>query len=255
LNAKPRLDNAVVLILVAIVALFYFAAQGTYTLLLFANYGLIAFAGLAGVLGLISSIRSGKSLPGYLSLGFAVGLIAWMFGLATYSYTYLIAGVDLPYVSLADVFYFLSYPPMILGCIGLLRLFASSLKRADWAIVASVGTSLIIATAIFVAIPSIETLSDPSEILTTVPYPLLDALVLVLLLPTVLAFRKGIFQAPYALLALGALLITLGDLVFTYVNLEIGYYDGHPLDLLWFTGCIAYGYGFLRQHMGFKLHQ
>jgi hypothetical protein len=25
--------------------------------------------------------------------------------------------------------------------------------------------------------------------------------------------------------------------------------------LLWFTGCIAYGYGFWRQHAGFKFRQ
>jgi hypothetical protein len=255
LKTKPRLDDIVVLLLVVVVVLFYFVAQGTHALLLFANYGLIAFVGSAGVLGLVSSIRLGKSLPGFLSLGFAVGLIVWMLGLAVYSYTYLIAGVDLPYVSLADVFYFLSYPPMIFGCIGLLRLFAPSLRKADWVVMAVVGASLFIATVDYVVIPSVQTLSGPLEVLTTVPYPLLDVLVFLLLLPLVFAFRKGMFQAPYTLLALGAFLVALGDLVFTYVNLEIGYYDGHPLDLLWFTGCIAYGYGFWRQHAGFKFRQ
>jgi hypothetical protein len=254
LNIRLGLDDAIALLLVLAVALFYFVAQGTDALLLFANYGLVVFVGFAGVLGLMSSIRLGKSLSGFLSLGFAVGLIVWMLGLVVYSYTYLIAGVDLPYVSLADVFYFLSYPPMIFGCVGLLRLFAPSLRKVDLGVMAVVGVSMCIVTVIYVVIPSVQTLSDPLEILTTIPYPLLDVLVFLLLLPLVFAFRKGMFQTPYALLALGAFLVALGDLVFTYVNLEIGYYDGHPLDLLWFTGCIAYGYGFWR-HAGFRFRQ
>jgi hypothetical protein len=255
LNTRLRLGDAFVLLLVVAVVLFYFVGQGTDALLLFANYGLIAFVGFAGVLGLMSSIRLGRSLLGVLSLGFAVGLIAWMLGLAVYSCTYLIAGVDLPYVSFADVFYFLSYPPMIFGCIGLLRLFAPALRKTDWVVMAAVGASMCIVTVVYVVIPSVQTLSGPLEVLTTVPYPLLDVLVFLLLLPLVFAFRKGIFEAPYALLALGAFLVALGDLVFTYVNLEIGYYDGHPLDLLWFTGCIAYAYGFFRQYTGFKLRR
>jgi len=226
------------------ISVFYAVAQGTYLLILFANYGLILFAGSAGLLGLVSYARLGRSKMGYVSLGFAVGVLMWMLGLVVYTYNYLIAGGEMPYNSLADVFYLLSYPPMVLGCVGLLRTFASSLERTQWLSVAIAGVVLCISVVLYAVIPSIAELSDPLEVLTTSLYPLLDVLIVVLLLPLFVAFRKGIFGAPYFLLTLGTLLMVLGDLIFTYVNLMIGYYDGHPLDLFWFMSCICYVYGF-----------
>jgi len=252
---KVRLDHVVVALITVGVALFYAFGQGTYALLLFANYGLILFGALAGLVGLVSYLQLGRSKMGLFSLGFAVGLLLWMPGLAVYTYTYLIAGVDLPYLSLADVFYLLSYPPILLGCIGLLREFRSSLERVDWLTTAIVGVLFYLLVALYAVVPSVQALEDPLEILVTALYPSLDVLILALLLPVLLAFRKGIFRAPFALLALGAALVALGDLAFTYVNLVIGYYDGHPIDLLWFTGFIAYGYGFWRQHAGFSFRR
>jgi hypothetical protein len=81
----------------------------------------------------------------------------------------------------------------------------------------------------------------------------LDTVVLLLILPLLFVFWRGILKTPYALLVAGTTLIALGDLAFTYVNLAVGYYDGHPVDLLWFMACIAYGYGFWRLHAGFDI--
>ncbi len=246
-------DAAIALAIALAVSAFYLFAQGTYALTLFANYGLILFAGSAGLLGLVSYARLGRSQMGYVSLGFAVGILMWMLGLMVYTYNYLIATGEAPYVSLADVFYFLSYPPMILGCVALVRTFAPSLGRASWLWVTIIGTVLCILVVEYAVIPSVAVLSDPLEILSTALYPLLDIAVAVLLLPLFLAFRKGIFAPPYSMLAMGTLLMVLGDLVFTYVNLMIGYYDGHPLDLLWFMSCISFGYGFRRHYAGLDL--
>lgn len=253
LGNRLRPDTGITISIAIAVSAFYLLAQGTDSLALFANYGLILFAGSAGLLGLLSYARLGKSQMGYVSLGFAIGLLMWMLGLVVYTYYYLIIEVELPYNSLADVFYLLSYPSMVLGCVGLLRTVASSLQRAHWLSVATTGAVLCILVVLYAVIPSVAELTDPLEVLTTSLYPLLDLLVLVLLLPLFVAFRKGIFVAPYSLLALGALLMVLGDLIFTYVNLTIGYYDGHPLDLFWFMSCISFGYGFWRQHTGFNL--
>lgn len=252
---RLRYDDAAVLLLTAAVALFYLFAQGTIALLLFANYGLIASVGLAGVFGLVSWARLGRSKPAVASLGFAVGLILWMFGLVVYTYTYLIAGADLPYLSLADVFYLSSYPPIIIGCTVLLRIYGSSLQKSSWLLIVAAAFLLCILVAVYVVLPSIVALESPLETIITALYPLLDIVILLLLLPLFFAFSNGVFRVPYAMLALGAFLVAMGDLVFTYVNLMIGYYDGHPIDLLWFTGCIAYGYGFWRQHSGFRFDE
>ena len=252
ITTELRLSNLVVLSIALAVMVFYLLGQGSDALYLFAHLGLIAFVGIAGMFGLVSFARLGKSKPGFASLGFGVGLILWMFGLVVYTYSYLITSVDLPYLSLADIFYLLSYLPIILGCFGMLWVIGPSLGRINWLLTAVTGVFLCLMVVVYGVIPSIETLDTPLEVLVTALYPLLDDLILVLLLPLFFAFRKSIFRTPYTLLAAGAFLIALGDLVFTYVNLTVGYYDGHPLDLLWFTGSIAYGYGFWRLHAGFN---
>lgn len=175
-----------------------------------------------------------------------------MFGLGVYTYNYLIARTDLPYLSLADVFYLLSYPPIILGCVGLLRLFGRSLGRLGWLAVAGVGVVLYGLVVVYAIVPSIQYLDTLLEVLVTALYPSLDIVIFLLVLPLFYAFRKGIFESSFALIALGAFLFALGDLVFTYVNLSEGYYDGHPLDLLWFIGSISSGYGFYRQQADLK---
>ena len=74
LNTKPRLDDIVVLLLVVVVVLFYFVAQGTYALLVFANYGLIAFVGICGSAWIDEFHSIGQILAGFS----VSGLRCWL---------------------------------------------------------------------------------------------------------------------------------------------------------------------------------
>ena len=44
------------------------------------------------------------------------------------------------------------------------------------------------------------------------------------------------------------MLLALGDLVYSILNVTGVYYDGHPMDLLLFFGRVSAAYGFWRQH-------
>ena len=233
------------------VALIYLLLQGTYALELFGAYGLIAFMTAAAILGVVSYIQLGKSPFSFVSLGFALGLMSWVLGLAVYTYTYYIANTDLPYLSIADVLYLMEYPPMIWGAIGLLRHFGRSLERVKWAAVAVSGTTLILLMIPYVLLPSIQGLTS-LEALVTILYPLMDTVVFLLILPLFFAFRKGVFGLSFALIASGTALFVLGDMALAYVNVTTGYYDGHPLDLLLFMGCILVGYGFWKRNTDLK---
>lgn len=247
-------DHLIAFSLIAGVASIYLFLQGTYTLELFGSYGLNIFMTAAAILGLISYARIGKSPFSLVSLGFALGLVSWVSGLWFYTYTYYIANADLPYISMADAFYLMSYPPMIWGTISLLRLFARSLKRMEWLTLAAAGTAFTILMIPYVILPSIEGVGGLTQLeaLVTVLYPLMDAAVFLLLFPLFLAFRKGVIGLSFALIASGAAMYTLGDIALTYVNLTTGYFDGHPLDLLLFSGCILVGYGFWRRQSDMK---
>ena len=232
--------------------LFYASAQKTYTLELFSNFGLIAYMGAAATVGVIVFLRLGQSKMTRILLGFALGLVFWLLGLLVYSYAYYVVDTGLPYLSLADFFYLLTYPAIILGAAGILRICVRSLSRQAWIAVVVSSLLLYALDVIYVIPPSITGLTTRLEIIVTVLYPTLDIAVFLLLFPIFFAIRKGVFETSFAFISLGAVLLALGDLFYTTLNVSSLYYDGHPLDLLLFFGCISAGYGFWRQYADLK---
>lgn len=87
-----------------------------------------------------------------------------------------------------------------------------------------------------------------SRFLVTVLYPTLDIAFFLMVFALFLAFRKGMFEKPFAFMALGTMLLALGDLTYAVLSTMNLYYDGHPMDLMLFFGCIFAGYGFWRQY-------
>ena len=79
------------------------------------TYGVVAF--LSGIYGLKLSKSWGytKSLVGKSIFLFALGLIAQGFGQITYSFYYLVLGVEVPYPSIGDLGYFGSIPLYAFG--------------------------------------------------------------------------------------------------------------------------------------------
>lgn len=249
---KMRIGELAALMACAFAVLFYMLAQGTYTLELFSNFGLIAYMGIAATIGVVVSLRLGLSKMTYVSLGFAAGLWFWLLGLLVYTNAYYISGTDLPYLSLADVFYFLTYPAIVLGSVGMLRLCRRAVTKWEWGVVLVLAILLYAFDVIYVVPPSISELTSPLEIIVTILYPTLDIMVFLLLLPIFLVTRKGVFEMTFAFISLGAALLALGDLFYTSLNVASLYYDGHPVDLLLFFGCVSAGYGFWRQQADLK---
>jgi hypothetical protein len=236
-------DVAAIMAAIAAAAV-YLLAQGTEALALFANYGLIAYMGSAALIGFINYFRIGRSLAAELILGFALGLVFWALGLVVYTYAYFVTGEGLEYLSLADVFYFLSYPSMFFGISRMLRLFGKAATGRHWLVTLAFGTVLYALIGVYVLIPSVSELGVSLDALVTVLYPILDTIVFLMLFHLFLVFRKTIFEKSYAFIALGAMLLAVGDLTYTFLNVTSMYYDGHPLDLLLFFGCVSAGRGF-----------
>jgi hypothetical protein len=245
---KMREGECIALAACVTAASFYALAQGTYSLTLFANYGLITYMGSAALISVVNYFRIGRSKMANLSLGFALGLISWMLGLAVYTYAYYVLGTGLPYLSVADAFYLLSYPPMILGAVGMLRPFSKAVVKREWLIVAVTGFVLYVLVTVYVIPPSVNALSGPLEASVTILYPSLDIVLFLLLFPLYFATKAGVFQKAFTFVTLGAALFALGDLAYAYLSVTGLYYDGHPMDLLLFFGCVSVGYGFWRQH-------
>jgi len=249
---KMRIGEIAALAACTFVTLFYATTQGTYASELFANFGLIVYMGAAAIVGIVVSLRLGRSKMTYVSLGFAVGLVFWLLGLLVYTYAYYVEGTGLPYISFYDIFYLLSYPSMILGTLGMLRVCWRALDKRAWRVVLAFSVVLFLLIVVYVIPPSVQDLSTPLEIIVTILYPTLDVAVFLLILPIFLVTRKGMFERAFAFISLGAVLLALGDLFYTALNVASLYYDGHPIDLLLFFGSVSAGYGFWCQQADLK---
>ncbi len=241
-----RIGEIIALAAAVFSAAFYALGQGTEILTLFSNYGLIAYMASAALIGLVAYKKLGPSKITNLTLGYAIGLLPWAVGLAIYTYAYYVSMTGLSYLSIADVFYLLSYPPWIISAVLTLRTVHRAVGRNAWLAVIATGVVLYLLVGVLVIPPSISDLSS-LEAFVTALYPSLDLAFFLLVLPLLFAFRKGLLERPYAFITLGALLLALGDLAYAVLSVAGLYYDGHPMDLLLFVGCISAGYGFWRQ--------
>lgn len=246
--SRRRTGEILALASIGVAVAFYALGQGTNILTDFANYGLIGYMGTAALVGVFVYMRLRPSEFSSVVLGYALGLLSWAVGLSIYTYAYYVTNIGLPYVSVADVFYLLSYPPWIISALSMLRVFGGAIGRRARLSVLATGVLLYVLVAAFVVPTSVSGLSDSLEVLVTVLYPTLDIAFFLMVFALFLAFRKGMFEKPFAFMALGTMLLALGDLTYAVLSTMNLYYDGNPMDLMLFFGCISAGYGFWRQY-------
>lgn len=250
--AKRRSGEIVALTSLVVAVAVYALGQGTDMLTNFAVYGIIGYMGTAALVGILVYLRIGQSKFSSVVLGYALGLLSWAVGLSIYAYAYYITNIGLPYVSIADVFYLLSYPPWMISAMLMLRVFAKAIGNRARLAVLTVGVILYILVGAFLVPSSVSGLNNVLDVFVTVLYPTLDIAFFLMVLTLFLAFRKGVFGKPFAFMALGTMLLALGDLAYAILSTMNLYYDGNPIDLMLFFGCISAGYGFWRQYADLK---
>lgn len=233
---------------VALIGVLYVYAQGTPDLLYLVSNGLpplLAFVPLAiaGTALRKTGVKREERLS-WVWLGFTLGLLLWFLGEATWAVYALLLGVPIPFPSIADAFWLLGYVPFLFALLFQLWPFREALTLGHAA--AGVASGLILSTVVLVAlIPSTYGQElDFSTMAVSLAYPVLDAILLSIAIPTYLVFMKGTFWKPLLLVTVGMLFTLLGDAVFGLAILEGTYYDGQPLELLFHWGYLAFALGF-----------
>ena len=151
----------------------------------------------------------------------AIALAAFTLGQATLTYYQTFRGVS-PFPSIADVWFMLSYPLLIIALIA----FATAYARSGFAMEgAGRLAALLIVIACAVAWPLLRPIvTTPAEPLATalnLAYPALDLLLLVqtiVLLRLTSRFRGGAVWRLWAALLAGFIFTALGDLAFAYFS-------------------------------------
>ena len=162
----------------------------------------------------------------------AGGLLAWTVG--DLLWTAWLSGVAKPpYPSIADAFYLAMYPAMYAGLTLLMRSHFRHVGAAMWldGIVVGLAMAAFGADRIFPAVLGAST-GDAAAVGVNLAYPLGDFCLLVFI---ALAFALSGWRPgrQWSLLALGAALTALADMIYVYQVAKGTYVEGHILDTMW----------------------
>jgi diguanylate cyclase len=176
----------------------------------------------------------------------SAGLAAMFLGQACFVVYQFALGIEVPFPSLADVFFLVSYPLLIGALAMFLRAYSASgfpLGPASERLWLAVGVALFCAVVAYPILkPLVAKPGEPLETLLNLLYPVLDFLLLiptVLLIRISLRFRGGAVWKVWVRLLGGFLFLCAADILFAYFS----QFDWVELtDLVDATYLLAYGF-------------
>lgn len=205
-------------------------------------YGLLPL--ISGVMGLYISRKWGffSSVMGRTVMFLSLGLITWGVGETIWSYYILVLGVEVPYPSLADASFILSWPLWSLGIINLSKAvgvrFSLRNTGSKLLLLAIPLTVVIISYYLLYVIARNSTIDWGSEYLklfVDLLYPIWDVILLTLVLTVYflsIGFLGGRYRFPITLLIMGFVVNYLADLGLSYTSTVETFYNGGFVDLL-----------------------
>jgi diguanylate cyclase (GGDEF)-like protein len=189
---------------------------------------------------------AGSARYGWALIGAGAG--AWALGQLIWCYYELIKGRNLPYPSLADVFYLLALPLMIAGMLALFTAQRGTVRALLDALI--VSTSLLFVSWALIIGPNMDVQQGSGfRAALGLAYPIGDV-ALVTMAVILLGHVAPDQRAPVALLAVGALALSVSDALFEYLGAHEIYHAGTFADLGWFAGFLILGLAALSARTG-----
>jgi len=190
---------------------------------------------IVSIIGFVIAIRYRGSLifgKSYLALAFAY--LGIFLGELTYMIYDIVYDVE-PYPSIADVFFFIQYPLLLVHLILNIKFFTSKIPKLAkiWFIVMPI--TILIGYSILYAINNEESILE-FDFIYGIIFVYFSALTLCFAVIGAIIFKEGAIGKAWILLAIGILFNTVGDT--WYYNLElIEAYDLlHPVNMFWYAG-------------------
>jgi hypothetical protein len=171
------------------------------------------------------------SLSSGLSLWF-LGHIAWT--------VYVLFLQTNPFPSFAEALYLVGYAPLFLFLLLILKMFQTVFSKKTLLIQSGVSYALLAVVSYLMLMPIINSSKNLTTTVLLAAYPILDLVLFHLAFGILLVFMKGSVGKAWFFLAFGLILGTIGDLLFTYAQLQNVYYAGHALELFWLWGYASF---------------
>lgn len=202
---------------------------------------------LGGIFGLLNAQRWGgmTSVLGRALYGLSCGLIAWAGGMVIWNYYLFFTTIEVPYPSLADAVFILSWPLWTYGIYQLSKATGVKFALREWS-----GKAMLLVIPFTVGLISYylvfnvarEATMDWSggilKLFFDVFYPLGDiviATITVLIFVLSRRFLGGIYKKAVLVLLAGFMLNYISDIMFSYTTTRETYFNGHMVDFLFTT--------------------
>ncbi len=206
-------------------------------------FGLIPLLG--GLLGLLKSKKWGgtKSYVGRALLFISIGAICWGVGQMVWSVYYnILNNVDIPYPSLADVGYSLSFPFLALGLFNLSKATGArfSIRHPKGKLLALFIAAGVIVVAYYLLIVVgrggvIDFTEGGLKLFFDLAYPIGDFLILLsslLIYGLSYNYLGGRYKISILCVILGLVVLFFGDFSFSYTTTVGTYYNGTWVDMI-----------------------
>jgi len=176
-------------------------------------------------------------------LAFSLGILLWFLGELTWAVHVLYLNVN-PYPSFADGFYLGGYVFLFVALTLVFKMFKKGFSKPMLVETASATGILALVVTYSLFLPVAAPSDDLVTLALDVAYPALDVLLFFFAFAILLVFLEGEVGKAWFFLTLGVILNVVADLLFSYAELRGFYYEGHPFELLWLWGYVAFLLGF-----------
>ncbi|MEM3770152.1 MAG: hypothetical protein QXG76_03070 [Candidatus Bathyarchaeia archaeon] len=224
-------------LLITVGLILIYALQGFYPdfIGVFSNAFPPIIAGAAVVVSGFSLERYWRKAKGQFSiiwLYFTCGLFLWFIGEAVWTGYTLILGVELPYPSIADVFWISGYIPFFIALYLYVKLFGGTLTKKMLASSMVITAALTILFTSVLLTPVLTAEENPIAVVMDFAYPILDLLLFSVALLGLIIFRNGKLGRSWLLINIAILMNTCADMLFSWTTAQKIYYSGHVFDVL-----------------------
>jgi len=173
-------------------------------------------------------------------LCFTLGLALWFLGETGWAIYTLLLGIEIPYPSVADVFWLSGYVPFLVALNLYVKIFKSGLSRRMVAFsMAATFVLAVLASATLMA-PILEAEKDLVTLIIDFTYPFFDIFLFSVAFLGLLIFLGGRLERSWLLINLGILSNASADVLFSYTVAQGTYYSGHLLEILFHLGYLLF---------------
>lgn len=210
---------------------------------LFSNAFPPFIAGAAVVYSGFALKKYGCNLKVHFSLVwlcFAFWMMLWFLGEVCWAIYTLLLNIEIPYPSIADVFWLSGYIPLFIGLFTYVKTFWSVLSRRLIGTAMRIFLISSIPTSAVLLMPVMNLEEDVVAMFFDFAYPFTDLALLFMAILGLVIFFKGSLGKSWLLINAGIMSEIVADVLFSITTAQETYYNGHPLELFFHWGYILF---------------